>query len=122
MPDAFPLLMCLGVISACALAMTATMVWTARDMRRALRRVNAILPSAEQALRDVHRALHHVRRLLTRADQASRRVEIIVHQACDTAEDVVERVSALKQQAQHSLGKWLGNGAGAGPRRHHRKG
>lgn len=122
MPDVFPLLVCLVVISGCAVAMTVTMVWTTRDIRRTLRRVNTVLPSADRALREVHRALDHVRRMLMRADQASRRVETIVQQACDTAEDTVQRFSALKDRAEHSLGKWLGNGTGAEPRRHHRNG
>ena len=108
MPNALPLLVCLGLISGCAVAMTVTMVWTARDLRRTLRRVNTILPTAEKALRDVHQALDHVRRLLTRADRATRHVETVVHQVCDTAE--------------HTVHKWLGNGAGADPRRHHRSG
>ena len=122
MPDTIPLLVCLVVISGCALAMTVTMVWTARDLSRTLHRVNAMLPSAEHALRDVHRVLGHVRRLLARANQAARHVETVVHQACETAEDVVGRFGVLKEQAQHSLKKWLGNGAGAGPRRHYRNG
>lgn len=122
MSDSVPLLLCLIVISACAVTMTVTMVWTTRDVRRTLRRVNTVLPSADRALREVHRALDHVRRMLMRADQASRRVESVVQQACDTAQDAVQRFSALKEQARHSLGKWLGNEAGADPRRHHRNG
>jgi len=108
MPDASLLFVYLTVISGCAVAMTVTMVWTARDLRGTLRRINALLPSAERALRDVHGALDHVRRMLMRADQASRRVEGVVRHACDSAED--------------TLNHWLGNKAGADPRRHHRNG
>ena len=110
-------LVLLAVIALCAVILTATLLVTASDMRRVLRRVTLILPEAEEALRQTNRSLTHLRKLLTHANSASQRVEAVVHQACDAASDALERVNAVKDRVMDFLSGHAGNGAGVGPRR-----
>ena len=115
----------LVVLSVCAVTMTVTVVWAVVDLRRTLRQVNIMLPNADRTLRETARGLAHLRRVLARTDHLSKQVESVAVQACDAMADAIRRFSALKAQAQESLGKWLGtNGHGtvAEPRSHHRRG
>ena len=117
-PVVFPAL--LLIVIACVLAMTITIVLTAREFRRTLRRVNAILPGADRAIRETHQSLEQVRRLLTKTNHASAHIEAVIHQACDAASDTLRRFMRVKEQAQALWSARFGNGAGAEPRRHHR--
>ena len=114
-------LLCLGVMSLCAVAMTAAVLLISRDLHRALRRVNAMAPAADEALREAQRAFRHARRLLARAGRTVQPVEAIVRQACEAAAETLQRFRALRLSTERLLGKWVGNGAGAEPRRHHRR-
>jgi hypothetical protein len=108
----------LGVMSLCLIGMTATLVRLTCDVRRTLRRVDLVLPEAR-------RSLQHVRRLLTRTSRATQHVEAVIHAACDTVSGALGRVGLWKDQVQAAVSRYVGNagnGAGAGPRRHHRRG
>ncbi len=115
------ILLCLGLVSLCMVAMTVTLMLTAHDIRRTMRRLHAMAPAADQALREAQRVLTHARRLLARAGGATRHVESVVQQACETATETLERFNVLKLNTARFLGKWVGNGTGAEPRRHHRR-
>ena len=121
MADPIVWLTLLVIVTACVLAMTITVVLTAWEFRRTLRRANAILPGADRAIREAHRSLEHIRRLLIRTNDVSRHVEAVIHQACDAASDTLRRFLRVKEQAQAFWAARLGNGAGAEPRQHHRR-
>lgn len=116
----FPVIL-LGTMTVCLLAITVTMVSTARAFRAMLRRLEALLPDADQALRDVPASLRHVRRLLARADWVTEHIESIIHQACDTTSRALEDVSALQRKAQGFFATRFGNGARVELRSHHRR-
>ena len=120
MPDAplwFPLL---GIVTACLVILTLTVLVTAGELRRTLRRLNLMLPETAQAVHDARRMFRQGRRLLARADAAAGRVEAIIHQACDAATDMLGAIGRFKTRTQTLWTKRFGNGAGADPRRHHR--
>ena len=99
----------LGVIAVCLVIITITMTATASRLRLILRRIDAVLPSTEQAVREFRQSFRQARHLLAIANQAMRRVEVVVQRGCDAASGALDR-----------LGFGIGNGAGADPRRHHR--
>ncbi|MBI4596809.1 MAG: hypothetical protein HY737_00215 [Candidatus Omnitrophica bacterium] len=110
----------LAVIALCAMILTATILLTATDMRRALRRVTSILPEAEEALKKTNRSLSHVQRILGRANVATQRVDHVVAQACDAASEALQRVTQLKTHVSGFFQEHAGNGARGEPR--HRRG
>ena len=112
---------CLVLMTICLVSLTVTMMGTTRELRRTLRRVNALPPGAHHALREVNRSLEQVRDFLTKVNTATRRVEMVIHQASDAAEDALHRLATLKDKAHTFLGERFGNGAGAEPRPHHRR-
>jgi hypothetical protein len=115
----------LVVLGGCVLIMTVAVVAAASDLRRVARRLDAVLPAAEQALRESAHVLGRLRRLLTRTDRVAARAEGIFERACSVADEALERVTALRTKALHSLNRLIGNGhhgAGAVPRRHSRRG
>ena len=108
----------LGVMSFCLIVMTVTVVRLTCDVRTTLRRLNLILPEAR-------RSLQHVRRLLTRINRATQHVEAVIHAACETASGALARLGLWKDHVQAVVNRYVGNvgnGTGAGPRRHHRRG
>lgn len=112
------LVLLLGVISLCLIVMTVTVVRLTCDVRTTLRRVNLILPEAR-------RSLQHVRRLLTRTNRATQHVEAVIHAACDTASGALTQMGRWKDRARVVVSRYIGNGghgAGAVPRRRHRRG
>ena len=115
MTDSTPLLILLGMTSVCLLVATAALIVAVAELRGTLRRVNRVLPEARATFRE----LHH---LLGRANSASRHIEAVVHHACEAASDALDRVSHFGGDAERFFTKRFGNGAGAGPRRHHRSG
>ena len=111
----------LAAITGCLVALTLTMMWTARSVRLTLSRVNAILPQADQAMRAARHSFLRVHRMLVRVDRAARQIETAVKAACRPLLQVVDQV----EHWRHHTGTWLthlvGNGAGSEPRQHHRK-
>ena len=113
-------LLLLWITTACLVVMTLTILVTAGELRRTLRRLNVMLPETAQAVRDARRLLRQGRRLLARADAASRYVEAVIRQACDAATDALGAIGRFKARTQTLWTKRFRNGAGAEPRRHHR--
>ena len=111
----------LGVISLCLVTITVSLLVTARDLRRVLKRVDAILPACDQAAQEARRILGEARQLLKRTHKTARHIETVVEQACHVASDVIEQVVSLKGRARTFLAKRLfGNGARADSRRQFR--
>ncbi len=111
------------ILSLCAVAVTWSVVMTSFELRCTLRRINELLPDAEAVVKEAKRSLTHVRRVIARTDHVSKQVEAVALKACETISEVVERVVALKLQAEHSVGRWLGTngrGTGNGSRSHRR--
>ena len=104
----------LGVMAACFVAMTLTVVFTARELRHVLRRVNAMLPGATQALHEAHQ-------FLSRTNASMRHVETVVQQLCGAASDLFERWTRLKQHAEALWTMRMGNGTRAEPRLRNRR-
>ena len=113
-------LVLLSVIALCAVVMTATVVTTARDARRTLRRMNGLLPSCRQTLRQA-------RTVLDSAHRTVGRVDLVVNAVSAVVADALYQVVAVR----HRVNRWLhrptngnGSGAGSGARsfRHRRKG
>ena len=103
----------LGLIGACLLVMTVTMVTTACQFRATLRRFHALLP-------DAHRSFRQSLRLLRRANAAAQHVEGAMTSVSHAVLGALDRVGELKRKAQRFLQEHGGNGAGADPRRHRR--
>ena len=120
MPEAPPWFPVLVIATACLVLLTFTVLVTAGELRRTLRRLNAMLPETAQAVHDARRMFRQGRRLLARADAAAGRVEAVLQQACDAATDVLGAIGRFKTRTQTLWTKRFGNGAGADPRRHHR--
>lgn len=101
------------ILSICVLIITWSVVATSFELRCALRRINELLPDAEVAVKEAKHSLAHARRVLARTDHVSRQVEAVALKACETVSVVVEQVAALREQAEHSVGRWFGtNGHG----------
>ena len=111
----------LGLISACMVAITTVFTITARDVRRTLRRVNMMLPRCDEAIRDFHHAMGQAHQVLRQATQITRHVDAVVSKVCTAALDVIEPVLHWKGRAHAFFAERFGNGARAGPRRHDRK-
>ena len=118
MSDAALLLWLLGLISACVLILTVTLVVTARQARRTLRHLDVVLPDAAQAAREARRVMQHSRRLLVAANQATGHVEAVIRRACDAVSAALDQFDLLKERTIHVLTRPFGNGTGAGPRPH----
>ena len=119
MTDSALTVLLLGVIAACAVAATACILMTARDLRAALRRLNTVLPEAEGTLRETRHALRQARRLLARGDNASRHVEAVILRACEAASEALERLGHVREAATHLFTMRTGNGTRAEPRPNH---
>ena len=111
----------LGFISICTVAVTMVLAITARDVRRTLRRVNAMLPRCDEAIRDFHHAMSQAHQVLRHATQITRHIDAVVSKACTAALDVLEPVLTWKDRTQAFIAEQFGNGARSGPRRHDRK-
>ena len=121
MPESTSAIILLCLVSLCLLAMTVTMVVTAREFRETLRRLNAILPGADDAVQEARQSLREMHQLLARVNTASRKVEAVVHDACEAVSGTIGQVARWRRTARTFLKEHLGNGAGADPRRHHRR-
>ncbi len=111
------------ILLLCAIAVTWSIVITTFELRCSLRRINELLPDAEMVVKEAKRSLTHIRRFIARTDHVSKEVEAVALRACETVSEVVERVVALKSQAEHSVGRWFGtngHGTGNGSRSHRR--
>ena len=109
----------LGIMAVCLVAITVTIMLTAQELRRTLRRVNALLPGTDRALRDVQDSLRQTHQLLTMTTGTIRRIESVVRQACDLASGFLETAARLSEQAKGFWHLRSGNGAaGAEPRSH----
>ena len=106
----------------CLIIITVTVVMTAAELRSTLRRLEAVLPDAGEALRELRRSSRQVRQILTRANMATRSVEGVILRACEAASEALERVALFKESAQQFWATRFGHGAGAEPRPHHRNG
>ena len=96
----------LGVVGVCVAILTVTIVKTAAELRR--------------TLRDTRASLRRARRLVVKADRAATAVEAVVQQVCEVAIEAIDRFSRLRRRAQALWAGHVGNGAGVGPRSHHR--
>ena len=121
MPDTPITVILLGVIAVSVLIMTGAMLVAVWDLRKTLWRVNAMLPSADQAIREAHRSLQQMRHLLTTTNHVTRHIETVIREVCDAASDTLERLVLLKGRAQDFWRARFGNGARAEPRQHHRR-
>ena len=109
-------LLLLGVMAFCAVVATAVLVAAVSDLRQVLRKINGMLPRADEALEEGRRTAREVRHLLSRANRISRDVETVAHSVCEGALAALEHMSHLKQRAQRLFtGPWH-NGARGGPR------
>ena len=122
MTDSLLTVLLLGVIAGCAVAATACLLTTARDLRAALQRLQTVLPEAEGALRESRHALRQARRLLARGDNASRHVETVILRACEAASEALERLGQMRTAATHLFHARTRNGTRAEPRPNHRRG
>ena len=116
MPEPPLLLVLLAIISVSTLAMAAAMIVTAVDVRRAVRRLDALAPTCGHALREVHHVLRQSRRLLVRAHEVGDHVEGAVHVMCAAVSDVTEQWSRLKARAGSLFQNGFGHPARSGPR------
>jgi len=120
MLDSPVLLWLLGVMSVCLVVISITMVATARELRRLLRRLNRMLPGVDRAFLELFRSLRHVRRFLAAAARASDRVEAVVQEAAGVVSGTLDQLSHWKHRAERAIKSYTGNGAGAGSRSHRR--
>ena len=108
MSNAAWIVLFLGVVGVCVVALTVTVVITAAEFRR--------------TLRDTRAFLQHARRLLAKADRPLAAVEVVVQQICAAVTDTINQITRLRRRAQAFWVGHVGNGAGVDPRSHHRVG
>lgn len=111
----------LGVISGCLLVMAVTMVLMAVAFCRALRKLEAKLHDADDALRHARSSLRHVDRFFSRADRVSRHAETALDQVWATALEAWAHLGRLGEHVKALWGHHVGNGARAESRPHHRR-
>lgn len=97
----------LAVIAACSVVLTATWLFMARDVRK--------------AVQETRFAMRQARRLLARGDNATRHVETVVIRACEAAAAAVEQFGQVRKAARHLFTGNGRHGARSGPRVHHRR-
>lgn len=114
-------LIALGLVSACAVVITVTMVIVARDVRRALAHLNAMVPECRRALGQMDRSLTAARRILATVERGTRQVERVVARAADTAGGAIDRLAAWKDDAAAFFAGRVRNGVGSEPHRRYRK-
>jgi len=112
----------LGLIGLCMALITVTVMLTAWDLRRTLRRLYDILPSFERAAREASSTFAHTRKLVAQAHAISALVEGMTERTSMVMSAVAHTWNQMTRQAQqwveHSFGKR--NGTRSGPRRHAR--
>ena len=97
MAESSLVLVLLGLMAGCLMVLTGVVVVTARDLRQTLQRIN-------QTLDEGHAFLARVNTI----------AQCVV--------GVFEPLMFLKRQVESLFIERIGNGAGAEPRRHHRRG
>ena len=95
-----PIQLFLGVIAVCLLATTVALCSTAWELRTTLR---------------------FGRQLLARVGRTAARVEAVAGRLSDEAAGILEYVAAVGRRVRNVFGASVGNGAGADPRRRHRR-
>ena len=111
----------LTLISLSAMVMTVILCVTAFELRRVLRRINAILPHCDETVLEAGRALGAARQLLVRTDDTARQMQSVVGKACHIASEVIEHMAFWTGRVHTYLAQRLGSGTGSGPRRHDRR-
>ncbi|GEM_PF-6478312 len=114
------MLLFLSVIGVCMVLITVTVMSTARDVRRTLRRLYEILPSFERAAREVSSTFARTRGLITKAHALSAVMEGVTERASTVLHTAMQAWHHMKRRTQqwveHSFGKQ--NGTRGDPRRH----
>lgn len=121
MDDSGWLPIALGVVSACAVVITVAMVIVARDVRRALAHLNAILPECRRALGQMDRSLSAARRILAAVERGTRQAEAVVARVADTAGGAIDRLAAWKDDAAAFFTGRVRNGVRSEPHRRYRR-
>ena len=111
----------LAVSVLCLVTLVMVVLVTARDFRQTLRKINEVVPQAGRTLQEARRSLEEAHQLLARANVASQKVEAVVHGACDAISGTLSQLTLWRKEAGRFLKGHGGNGAGADPRRHHRR-
>lgn len=107
MPESGWLLFLLSLLTLCALTMTITLLLVAADFRRALRRVNRSLDTAQ--------------RVLAMIERGARQVDHAVRYAAGMAGGLIDRVTVWKEKATALMSGRFGNGVGSEPHRRYRR-
>lgn len=89
-----PVLFLLAVIALCLVVITILALQTAAELRRTLRRVNTLLPSAGRMLRQTSQLLDAIHRI-------SHQVESLVTKASGAASQTVDGLLGLKVKLAH---------------------
>ena len=116
MVEAWVIVSLLGLIGACLVVLAATGLTLALDLRRTLRGVDRMVSALNHAAKETRHVLTGARQIVARTDRATQRVEGVVQRACAAAEDTMERVKGIKDQADALMSRWFGNGARSEPR------
>lgn len=122
MSDAPSLVVFLGFFSICLIAMTMTILVTARELRQTLQHANRALTGMDRAVGEAHRCIEYLRHIFSRADQATRHVESIVHRSCDIVSDTVDQLATFNGRAKAFLMGRSTNGTRVDPRPNGRRG
>lgn len=86
----------LGVSSLCLIALTATFLIIAKDLRRLLKHLEASLPAYRQTIQEIHRTVGVARQLLVRTDEAT--------------QQIVEPFVLFSEKARKFFAHYFGNG------------
>ncbi len=111
-------LLLFGLLTVCAIVITAALLSVIADTKRFLQQVNVLLPGADRTLREANRSLRHARRILLRADDAARLMGSMVVRTCAMWSGALEQVAELRGKAARLFTGGLrnGNGVRAEPR------
>lgn len=105
-----PVIFLLAVIAGCLLVLAIVALRMAAELRRTLRRVNTLLPSAGRMLRQTDA-------LLASTNRITHHVESLVEKASGAASQTVDGLLGLKARLTHLMQTtWQGQGARSGSR------
>ena len=119
MTEHFLILLVLGVVGGSVLLMACVIMGAARELRRTLRRIYAMLPGCESTVQEARETLTEARQLLARTNEATRHVESVIHKTCDAAGGFVDQVARWRDLAHTWWGARSGNGTKTRVHREH---
>ena len=103
------LLVCCGVMAACSLVMTVLMIGVMQELRRLLKRCQALVPTCQAMARDARHTLRHLHRAVRTGYRVARQVEDAVQRVCAVGTEVADQVLSVRNRLHTFVSRLRGN-------------